>query len=379
MAKILSSRLVVTMAIITLLAAGCDLSSISKLPFLPASPPATVQAVTPTQVVAAMTPVLPTYTPMPMPTPTATAVIPPTPQPIVMATLPPTVEARATPTSPPAITPTAVSMMGTTGGEMSPLGQGAASPATQEELLVNGGFEAGFAGMGVASGWEGFHNGSADFGWYDDSWPPVVIEGAHAQLMEIARATLSDRYIGIYQRVPVAPGQAYSLTVQGLIRSTEGNIAESDWGYRMEVGIDYNGGTNWQAIGDWVELPWDEQPRVMEVFTKSVYSTILTAQSPSLTLFIRGHKKWATPGEGDFDVDGVSLVGPVQALAAPLAEAPTVAAPAEPTSQLPTTGGEIEGPSSGVSTRLIASIVLLLLMCLSAAWAALRHHRARIE
>ena len=44
--------------------------------------------------------------------------------------------------------------------------------------MANGGFENGFAANGVALYWTGFTSGGpANYGFYDERWPPVVSQG----------------------------------------------------------------------------------------------------------------------------------------------------------------------------------------------------------
>jgi len=120
------------------------------------------------------------------------------------------------------------------------------SPELQN-LIVNGSFEEGFQDFGVGYGWGAFSNGQAIVGWSSDTWDKVIPAGQrNAQMIEIKDAQVLNRYAGIYQTVTVVPGAQYKLTVKGLIRSTEGDIAISDYGYRLQVGVDQNGGT---AIG----------------------------------------------------------------------------------------------------------------------------------
>ncbi len=71
-------------------------------------------------------------------------------------------------------------------------------------LLWNGNFEEGFEGNGVGYYWWPYNNtGAANYGYYDDMWPPVVAEGEHAQLLEINSKgilpTDPQRWIGITQ------------------------------------------------------------------------------------------------------------------------------------------------------------------------------------
>jgi hypothetical protein len=182
-------------------------------------------------------------------------------------------------------------------------------------VIVNGGFEDGFLeGQGVGVGWGRFQNGNVFAGWYDDTWTKVVFEGKHAQLLELRDAKENDRYVGIFQTVNVVPNADYLLTLHGLVRSDPGSPEASNFGYRMQVGIDYKGGTNWESTDiRWVELPWDDQPREDKTgsnqYRMEMYTATVKAQTAKLTLFIRGLKKWADTLEGNYDIDGVSLVG----------------------------------------------------------------------
>ncbi len=184
-------------------------------------------------------------------------------------------------------------------------------------LVQNGSFEDGFVtGLGVANNWEHFASGNVDPGFYDDTWNLVVADGEHAQLIELIDSTATDTYAGIYQTVTVQPGQAYRLSFQGLVRSTEGNVNDSGWGYRMQYAVDQTGNTDWQAVSNWVELPWDEEPRTAPAngtaYIMHTEVTTFTATGSSVTLFFRAWKKWASAGEGNYDLDAVELI-PVDA------------------------------------------------------------------
>jgi hypothetical protein len=172
--------------------------------------------------------------------------------------------------------------------------------------LTNGGFEEGFGGDGVAVGWDKFSNGNAAFGWHDDTWELVVWEGEHSQLLSLIDPSLNDRYVGIYQTVNVVPGHAYELALHGLVRA---NTPPEQYGHRLYWSVDYDGGADWQAVEQWEELPWDEQPRVAKAFTIHDYSTVITPTGQSLTLFVRGHSKWQRYSEANFNLDGLSLRG----------------------------------------------------------------------
>lgn len=200
-----------------------------------------------------------------------------------------------------------------------------------QDLLVNGGFEGGFQeDFGVGYGWGAFSNGNAVVGWNFDDWPAVVGDGQYSQRIEIKEALDQDRYAGIYQTIPVVPGQQYKLTIQGLIRSDEGNIKLSDYGYRLQYAIDYNGDTAWELLpaDAWQELPWDEQPMELadgQSYQLQTFDTTITATTDEVTLFIRGWKKWINNGAGIFNLDNISFVGPApEGFQAPVVQAAAV-------------------------------------------------------
>jgi hypothetical protein len=202
-----------------------------------------------------------------------------------------------------------------------------------QDMIVNGGFEGGFQEeFGVGYGWGGFSNGNAVVGWGYDDWGPVVSDGDYAQRLEISEVLDQDRIIGIYQTVSVVPGEQYKLSLTGLVRSGEGSVDVSDYGYRIQYAIDYDGQTAWELLeGDaWQELPWDEQPLATEgqaAYQMDTYNTTVTAQSERMTLFVRGWKKWLDNGTGVFNLDEISLIGPApQGFQAPVSQQPQPAA-----------------------------------------------------
>ncbi|MCB0210538.1 MAG: hypothetical protein KDJ52_14465 [Anaerolineae bacterium] len=189
-------------------------------------------------------------------------------------------------------------------------------PSNLQDLIVNGGFEGGFQEeYGIGYGWGGFSNGNAVVGWTFDDWSPVVVEGSYSQQIQIKKALDQNRYAGLYQTVSVVPNEQYKLSVAGLIRSEEGSVQLSDYGYRLQYAIDYKGGTSWELLPEdaWREFPWDEQPldaSSNQTYTFDTFDTTITAQSERLTIFIRGWKKWINDGTGIFNIDTVSFVGP---------------------------------------------------------------------
>jgi hypothetical protein len=269
-----------SLLLVVVLVAACD------VPFVGGGQPAP----TATQVAAVTPPEAPpSGTPSP-PKPTST--------PVVVATA---AEARPTATS--TNTPTPIATLGL---------PSAAAPAvvSKAELLTNGSFENGFEDDGVGVGWHAFHNGEARFGWADETGSPLVWDGGHAQHMEIWDAGVFDRYVGIYQTVSTVPRANYEFTMHGLIRSNEGSAQASSYGYRLQWGVDYNGGSDWQAVEEWTDVAWDEQPLDAGSYTVGSYTATLKTTSASSTLFVRGWKKWPTRGSHvRFTVDAVSLRG----------------------------------------------------------------------
>jgi len=264
--------------LLVLSVAACDIPFVGERGPAPTATP--VAAVTPPE---APTP----GTPSP-PRPTNTPVVVATPE-------------EAKPTATLTSTPTPIATLG--------LPSAAVPAVSRAEVLTNGSFEDGFEN-GIGVGWHAFNNSDAEFGWADETWSALVWDGGHAQHMEIWDAGVFDRYVGIYQTVSTVSGASYELTMHGVIRSNEGNVQASSYGYRLQWGVDYNGGSDWQAVDGWTDVGWDEQPLDAESYTLGSYTTTLKATSASTTLFIRGWKKWPTRGSYvKFTVDGVSLRG----------------------------------------------------------------------
>jgi len=191
-----------------------------------------------------------------------------------------------------------------------------ADPGTN--LVANGDFEGGFGVDGVANAWTKFDNGgemTASF--HDDTWPPVVYDGGHSQLIEINTfcrgASDPDRYAGIYQKLSVTAGTTYELCLHGMLRSLTGDPDPISWGYTAQVGIDQAGGTDWSALGvdDWTDAPWDKvYPREGPGDELDSYCMNVKAESSSLTLLVRLWKKWPTASrEVLLNVDGITFKG----------------------------------------------------------------------
>lgn len=205
-----------------------------------------------------------------------------------------------------------------------------------QDMIVNGGFEGGFQEeFGVGYGWGGFSNGNAVVGWNGEDQPGVVADGNYSQRIEIKDALDHDRYAGIYQTISVVPGEQYKLTIKGMVRSEEGDVSVSDYGYRLQFAIDYKGDTAWELLSSdaWQELPWDEQPLVLSAGAShrlESFDTTITSKTDRLTLFIRGWKKWIDNGSGVFNLDQISLVGPApEGFQSPVAQLAAISSEAD--------------------------------------------------
>lgn len=187
-----------------------------------------------------------------------------------------------------------------------------------DNLVANGDFEGGFDVDGVAYSWHEFDNGGAmTASFHDDTWPPVVHDGAHSQLIEISTecqgASDPDRVAGVYQTMSVKAGTTYELCLHGMLRALRGDPDPRSWGYTANVGIDQDGGTDWSALvaEDWADIPWDTvYERTAPGEEMDSYCMNVKAESDSLTLFIRLWKKWPTAGrEALLNVDGITFKG----------------------------------------------------------------------
>lgn len=190
--------------------------------------------------------------------------------------------------------------------------------ASYTNVLVNGSFEQGFyhqpeCGM-VGNGWGCFTNGGAAvYGYYDDQWDRVVADGVHSQLIEIntkgVGAPDHDRYAGIYQTVKVVDWEHYTLSLRGMIRTT--NMEGDPWRYRVQVGWSAGPHPNWSAVNNWIDVGWDTYYERTSPGGMLDFSTGLKAEADHITIYIRVWKKWGVPEEEiDINVDAISLTGP---------------------------------------------------------------------
>lgn len=187
------------------------------------------------------------------------------------------------------------------------------------QFLTNGGFERGFratpVGM-VGKSWGWFDNGGrANFGAFDDTWPPVVQTGAHSQLIFINTLgwdqSENDRYAGIYQTVRgLTVGAEYVLSLSGMLRGLSTDGDRNLHNYRLEWGYAAFGETDWRAVGNWNRVPWDEVHSLLEPGSMDEFRTSFKAPSGKVTLFFRVWKMWGTADrEVDVNLDDIRLFG----------------------------------------------------------------------
>jgi hypothetical protein len=287
--------------------------------------------------------------PAPAPAPASTSAS------VAAATATPTEAAPATATATPVVQATAEPTPGpqpAVSATEPPLAE-VMAPVLSDRVR-NGSFEGSFKDHSLASGWTAFDNGSAVFEFLDETWPPAVFDGTHAQRIQVREASQPDRYAGLYQTVNVIPGETYELELYGQIRSGSGDIRVSQYGYRMQLGLDYAGGQDWMRVKEWIELPWDEQPFDAEALFFYDYAMPVVPTGPRLTIFVRAWNKWADPGRVEYTLDAVSLIGPAL---------PEEVAFDEP---LPETGEGRLSPGDWV--RVLASAAVLGLLLAGGTW-----------
>ena len=186
-------------------------------------------------------------------------------------------------------------------------------------LISNGDFESGFKAVdgcgAVGEGWGCFTKvGGGGYGLNDEGWDRAVASGKHAQLIEInTKKDFGDqgRTAGIFQSVKVVKGQTYELSFQAMMRADDLQGGGDPWRYVMLVGFSHDGGGVWQYANAQEVNAGPIQDRVNPTGFYPVKLSV-RAESDYLTIFIAGRMKWGDWNrEVDFDVDNVSLVGPV--------------------------------------------------------------------
>lgn len=233
---------------------------------------------------------------------------------------------------------------------------------------------------GVAPEWEGYDNGRAHFGWYEEMWPEAVYEGERSQLMEIfeVEPNYYDRVMAIYQTVDVVPNSQYFLEMYVMLRSDADAELRNQDDRQMHWGIDPYGEGNYDNVQEWVLMDLKEQDRLgstayagaWPLEFERVTGTITTTASSRITLFIRGLKKFPDNVEINMNIDNVRLVGPANAAPAaaskPAATAvavqvtPQPDGPGQEDAALPSSGGVINRPASMGKVAMGGFVLVLI-------------------
>jgi hypothetical protein len=227
---------------------------------------------------------------------------------------------------------------------------------------------------GLALNWEGFNNGQAAFGYYDENWKEAVLHGKHAQLLEInmVEANVLDRVTGVKQTVDVSPNSQYNLNIYAIMRTQAPAVNRNQHEFEMHWGIDFSGQGDYKNVKEWHLMPLQEQyrpgssgqyPEDIPLKYEAITGTVATGDSRKVTLFIRGLKKFPTGTEVNFDLDELSLVGPKPAAAQPTpAPKPTTAITTTPvvSGSMPTSGATLPGNVS-VGALLLSGLVFVML------------------
>lgn len=145
------------------------------------------------------------------------------------------------------------------------------APATPCIGLENGDFESGFSLQGggyIANGWTEWETDPGVITGYDET--AIVRTGSHAQRIRVSGGT-SGSSGGVYQRLPVIPGNTYTVGVW---------IYAGDAQSLCYLGVDPTGGTNgnaatvvWSTVTTnttWVQRTWTGTPSasLLTVFLK---------------------------------------------------------------------------------------------------------------
>ena len=344
-----------TVLALALAIAGCS-------PFGKSAEPTPTNVPLPTETPLA---VLPTYTPtMTAQPPTATPTEAPTEAPTKAAA------AAAVSETKPTLTPTPKPPE-TKAPETKPAagGQDAVAPvvyktitkpAGKGDLLTNGSFEEGFDENGVGSGWTAYSNKGAVYAWIDEIQPKHVSHGTHAQLMRVMGPGEPDRFVGLYQTVEVIPGETYTLSLHGLIRSSTAMSDRTTYGHRIQWAIDDGSSKNWYEMNQdwaaWTDTGWNDVTLDAKVAPVNAFSDRVTFENQEVTLYVRGWTKWPILGsEARFYIDGIFFEGPI-----PGSETVVKVSAAG------TTGGE-EMPTTGGSATWIPIVGLIFVLGF-AAW-----------
>lgn len=153
-------------------------------------------------------------------------------------------------------------------------------------------------GAAVASGWNAFaENGPYGSSCFNENlYQPNVFSGAKSQEITFDFIAANS---GVYRTISTQPNHRYTIVAYAKRDRSAAPV-------QMFLGIDYAGGTAWDAeTVEWI--PWDEEAEDTWTATEET----VTATGEQMTLFIRGFHPMADQG-GKTVIDNVSVthVGP---------------------------------------------------------------------
>ncbi len=199
----------------------------------------------------------------------------------------------------------------------------AAQPVRGDCGLNNNGFEGGFSSrsgdgqVNVGKGWEyWFQSGPGQEDGHN--WRPSYVgevssylggrnvhSGGHSQKLGNRWAAHN---AGLYQRVAVPRGSLVTFSAWTLIWSSSGDnnkVCQTPGNYRVMVGIDPTGGTNWAAGS----VRWSAAQSGCVTWLQSTVQA--TAEADAVTVFLRGQCDFPVPhNESVWDDACLSVVKP---------------------------------------------------------------------
>ncbi len=184
--------------------------------------------------------------------------------------------------------------------------------AVPVECLFNGDFTAGYGPDGIPLGWARFQQGSgASLRWTAD----LLSGSAQASGRPLLTLSVLGRQgrpdvlrLGLRQPVQVVPGQAYRLTLRGVLRCSGGSALSSDCGYRPQWALVPGGGDQPPPEDAWRTVPLvPAGPGAWRV----EHTQVLVPRAPLVTLFVALAQAEGPDADwAGLTLESVSLVGP---------------------------------------------------------------------
>lgn len=239
--------------------------------------------------------------------------------------------------------------------------------AQQQNLLVNGGFEAGFASLAgpaprnVATGWTPWHAPrTATMPSFQNATPkylaasaanangivPRIRTGSDAQIFYAFYETFDG---GIYQQITgITPGTELRFSIYAYVWSTtfdDPNVSEEPGTVAVRVGIDPRGGTDGLSSNVVYSTP------VVAYDAFREYSIITRAESTTVTVFVRA--SIGEPVQYSYIYLDDAVLAPTTAMPTPV---PATNTPVRPTNTpVPPTSTPVPAVGTPVPTTVVVS------------------------